>query len=109
MTYQHRQLAGGRWQKLSLVEQLANVGSEVERAMTWRTKNAEYSRLAFARALELIDLTLADVKNRRRCKEIARLREVLGDYFAGDNVWQSTDQLWRNFFYPFNYAARKNR
>lgn len=108
MTYQHKQLAAGRWQQLSLVEQLANVGSEVERAISWRTKNPEYSRLAFERALELIDLTLADAKNRKRCKEIARLREALGDYFAGDNQWQSSDQLWRNYFYPFTYAARKH-
>ncbi|TSC76032.1 MAG: hypothetical protein G01um101431_1050 [Parcubacteria group bacterium Gr01-1014_31] len=106
MTYQHRELANGKWRELSLIEQLANIGSEVERTISWRSKNPEYSRLAFERALELIDLTLADGKNRRRCKEIARVREVLSDYFVGDNQWKSTDQLWRNYFYPFNYAAR---
>ncbi len=107
MTYHHQQLAEGKWRELSLLEQLANIGSEVERTISWRSKNPEYSRLAFERALELIDLTLADEKNRRRCKEIARVREVLGDYFAGTNVWKSTDQLWRDYFYPFNYAVRK--
>ncbi|MDO8560491.1 MAG: hypothetical protein Q7S23_05735 [bacterium] len=106
MIYQHRQLASGKWCELSLVEQLANIGSEVERTISWRSKNPEYSRLAFERALELIDLTLADKKNRRRCKEIARIREVLGDYFLGGNEWSSTDELWRNYFYPFNFAAR---
>jgi len=29
----HKQLASGRWFKLSLVEQLANVGSDVERTI----------------------------------------------------------------------------
>ena len=44
MTAQHPELAAGRWQTLSLMEQLANVGSEVERALNWAAKgNAEYS------------------------------------------------------------------
>lgn len=32
----HRGLAEGRWEQLSLVEQLANVGSEVGRMLRWR-------------------------------------------------------------------------
>jgi len=52
MTYQHRELAAGRWFGLSLIEQLANVGSEVIRAISWKNKNnLEYSRMAFERAL----------------------------------------------------------
>ncbi|MFH0887052.1 MAG: hypothetical protein V1843_02670 [bacterium] len=63
MSHQHRELASGRWQSLSLMEQLANVGSEVERTISWRKKNnADYSRMAFDRALELLDLTIADRK-----------------------------------------------
>lgn len=30
MKYQHRELASGRWNELSLVEQLGHIGSEVE-------------------------------------------------------------------------------
>jgi hypothetical protein len=33
MTVQHRELAAGRWFQLSLIEQPANTGSEVERAL----------------------------------------------------------------------------
>jgi hypothetical protein len=52
MTIQHRDLAAGRWRSLSFVEQLANVGSEVERALNWRQKqNTDYSLLALDRAL----------------------------------------------------------
>jgi hypothetical protein len=44
---------------LSLLEQLAYTGSEVERALNRAAKgNAEYSVLAFDRALELLDLTI---------------------------------------------------
>jgi hypothetical protein len=30
MSYQHQSLASGRWRSLSLIEQLANIGSEVK-------------------------------------------------------------------------------
>ncbi len=56
---QHKQLASGGWQRFSFIEQMANIGSEVERALNWRAKkNAAYAQKAFERALELIDLTL---------------------------------------------------
>ena len=61
---QHKGLAAGRWNELTFDEQMANTGSEVGRAIKWRKKgDAEYSRLAYERALELMDLTLADPKN----------------------------------------------
>lgn len=104
---QHKELAEGRWQSLSLISQLGNVGSEVERALKWKEKgNAEYSRLAFERALELIDLTIADPKNSKRLKEIVRMREMLVDYFFADNEYHSTPQSWHNYFLAFAVAAR---
>ncbi len=107
MEYQHKNLASGRWFELSFFEQMANIGSEVERAIKWKNKNnAEYSRLAFKRALELLELTAADKKNKKRLKEIMRVREVLADYFAFKNEYHSTDKAWQNYFYAFNYAAR---
>jgi len=100
MSFQHEGISRGRWQKLSLIEQMANIGSEVERAINWKNKNdEEYSRLAFERALELIDLTMADEKNRRRLVEISRVRESLADYFVGRNDYSSSDQIWKNYFY----------
>ena len=106
MSYQHENLAAGRWQEFNFFEQMANVGSEVERTISWRQRNPEYSRLAFERALELLDLTAADKKNLSRLKELLRVREALADYFMFDNIYGSDDQKWRNYFYAFNYAAR---
>ena len=106
MTYQHKQLAGGTWKKLSFFAQMANIGSEVERAIKWRENNNNYSRAAFERALELIDLTIEDKKNRQRLKELVRLREVLADYFEYKNIYNSSDGKWRSYFLAFNYAAR---
>ena len=109
MSCQHKGLAAGRWEKLSLVEQMANIGSEVERALNWKSKhNVDYSQKAFERALELIDLTLENTKSLARLKEIARLREAMVDYFFGTNQFRSTEKSWRNYFSPFTYAARRN-
>ena len=108
--FQHKQLASGRWFELTLAEQLANVGSEVERTILWREKNnPAYSSRAFERALELLDLTVKDAKNKSRLKELLRTREAMVDYFVFDNQYSSSDRLWRNYFYPFNFMARAKR
>ncbi|KKS34171.1 MAG: hypothetical protein UU95_C0016G0001 [Parcubacteria group bacterium GW2011_GWC2_42_12] len=110
MIYQHQQLASGRWAELTFFEQMANIGSEVERAMRWkRTGNQKYSQLAFERALELLDLTISDGKNFKRLREVIRVREILADYFAFNNDYHSTDKSWKNYFYSFNYASRLGR
>ena len=104
---QHASLESGRWFKLSLIEQLANIGSEVIRTINWKNKgNKEYSRMAFERFLELIYLTVKDPKNIRHLREITRTRECLIDYFDGNNIYNSNDQIWQRYFYSFNYAAR---
>ena len=109
MIYQHKDLAAGRWGQLSFVEQMANIGSEVERALNWRIKkNADYSQKAFERALELIDLTLDNNNSHTRLKEITRMREAIVDYFSGVNQFMSSESSWRNYFSPFTYASRRN-
>jgi predicted phosphatase len=102
----HKGLTVKRWSKFSFIEQMANIGSEVFRTISWRDKDKKYSQMAFERCLELIDLTVADPKNKKRLKEILRVREALVDYFMFDNIYGSTDKLWQNYFYGFNYAAR---
>lgn len=110
MNIEHKNLASGRWSQLSFSEQMANVGSEVERAINWKRKNnADYAQKAFDRALELLDFTLADKKNKNRLKEIARTREALADFFAFKNTYQSSDNEWKNYFLAFNFAARAGR
>jgi hypothetical protein len=106
MTAQHQELAAGRWGTLSLIEQLANVGSDVERALTWEAKGTvEHSDQALERGLELLELTIADPRHRSRLKELTRLREVLLDYFWGENEFGSTPQSWRKYFGAFGMAA----
>ena len=107
---EHKQAAAGRWNELSLIEQMANVGCEVERAISWRKRgNDDYSQKAFKRVLELLTLTIVDLKNKNRLKELTRAREALIDYFFGDNLFLSSDRLWKKYFYPFFFAARINK
>ena len=109
MTPQHTELAAGRWKQLTFLEQMANIGSEVERALNWRQKNnAEYAQRAFERALELTDLTLEGTDDSSRRRELTRVREALGDFFMGTNQYSSTDMLWKKYFSCFTYAARKH-
>jgi len=110
MTYQHRDLAAGRWERMPFLDQMANIGSEVERALNWKAKHNEaHSQKAFERALELADLTLSCNPGGSRLKEVARMREALVDYFFGKNEFGSTEKSWRRYFLNFGYAARKDR
>ncbi len=135
MSRQHRELAEGRWNALSLVEQLANVGSEVERVLRWQEKgNTDYAMKAMDRALELFELTLAcpeisrnqeltqggepsraekrdgsepgSFENTARLREVARAREVVLDFVFGENAYGSTADSLRRYFYAFGVAAR---
>ena len=92
MNDQHRDLAKGRWADFSFLEQMANIGSEVERALNWRAKpHPAYGDQAAERALELVDVTLETAHHFPRLKEVSRVREALVDYFFGVNQFQSTD------------------
>ena len=109
MTLEHRGLAEGRWAQMSFVEQMANIGSEVERALNWRSRNnGEYARKASERALELFDLSLAATQDASRLRELARAREAWAEYFFGKNPFCSNDEEWKKYFFQFTYAARKN-
>jgi hypothetical protein len=106
----HRDLAAGRWLTLSFAEQMGNVGSEVLRALNWRERgSAEHSTKAIERGLELLDLTIADERNRRHLRELTHLREALVDFFYADNQLGSSPDRWRTYFNAFAVAARASR
>ena len=106
----HKSLAGGRWQQLTFPEQMANIGSEVGRAIQWGKKNnPEFREQAILRALELLYLTIEAQQKKRSVKELTRLREVLLDYFYCDNIYKTTDTALDKYFLAFNILARKNK
>jgi hypothetical protein len=100
-----------RWQRFSLVEQLANVGSEVERAIrAHEAGKRERFENAEARALALFDLTAADDRWRGpRRREILRAREEFCRLFHDSSVPADSADGLRRYFLAFAVAARQRR
>lgn len=99
-----------KWFQLSLSEQMANIGSEVVRAIRWQNKGEKlHQEKALERALELFDLTLSDKRWKNRAKEISRMREVVCDFFYCDNKYHSNLSSLDNYFLHFAISARINR
>jgi len=104
----HKELAAGRWFELSLMEQLANIGSEVLRANRSHGKDDKLFWLAVEKALELFDLTLDDSRWKGRRREIGRAREVFCDAVYGGKLYKSSFEDLVRYFDNFAFSARKN-
>ena len=97
-----------RWTSLSLMDQLAHVGSEVERAIRAHEsgKRARFDA-ALARALELFDFTAADARWRGpKLREILRAREEFCRIFFDPEVSADSAIGLRRYFLAFAMAAR---
>jgi len=108
----HRDLAGGRWASFSLAEQMGNIGSEVDRAFRARSRgDAARADAAFARALELFDLSGADDRWRgHRRREQRRARELFCATFlsdASDAAAADDAAFLSRYFLQFAVAARR--
>lgn len=107
MQVQHKTLADGRWQELSLVEQLGNIGSEIHRALMFKEKDEKQYQDATDRSLELMDLTLSDRRwNGLRLRELARVREMICDAILGGKEYGTTFEYLDDYFFGFAFAAR---
>lgn len=106
---QHADLARGRWQTLTLAEQLGNVGSEFGRALVARTWG-DQSRFenASSRFYELMIMTVADPRWRGyRRQELARVKEVSGEALYGSD--QTAAASLEQYFFQFALLARAGR
>ncbi len=91
-----------RWHKMSLAQQMGNIGSEVQRAFLMQQRgDDEQKEKSVDRFLELIDLLLADQRWQKRCWEICRIREVLCDYFFAKNSFGNSFENLINYFNAF--------
>jgi hypothetical protein len=99
-----------RWQKLSLIEQLANIGSEVYRVKMWQGKDEKLFENSIIRVLDLFNLTLSDPKNKGRLKEVARAKELFLDAaYNGAKEYETTLEDLDKYFYQFALLVSKNR
>ena len=79
------------------------------------TGNTEKLAKAMAQAiagpkLELLDFTVQSmVLEHRSAKELLRMREVLCDYFYGENLYVSTGESLNKYFEPFSMKAARQR
>ena len=97
-----------QWFKLSIAEQLGNIGSEYERALKWKEKGqSEHFQSAFERMLKQLDWTLSDKRwDLFRLKEIARVREQVCAELTSD---QAPGQNLKKYFFQFASLARSHK
>ena len=105
----HSGLASGRWATLSLAEQLANVGSEVDRAVAaWGANPTDRFARALGRALELFDLTAGDTRwSGPRRREILRAREEFCRLFFDTHYSEDAARTLQAYFLRFAVLARR--
>ncbi len=113
MDIHHKTLFSGKWQSMTLPEQMANIGSEVYRATDKFKKNKiELYQKAFERALELIDFTLSDERWKGRKKEISRVREIFCALFYGESNSEILDKEMEelnNYFTQFGIFVNSKK
>ena len=90
-----------RWFDLSLPEQMVNIGNEVKRAVRFDEDNQK-KRAFIKKALEYIELTMDDPKNKTVIPEIKIGKEILEDYM-GDHVVNYTKEQIRDYYLNFMY------
>lgn len=101
--------AAERWHTLSVSEQMANVGSEVGRALRARDEG-KLQRLegAIARALELFDLSATDQRwGLCRRREVLRAREEFCRIFHDPDVATNSAEGLNRYFMAFAVATRR--
>lgn len=105
----HKNLAAGRWHKLTFAEQMANIGSEVGRAC--RSQNRDEVRFwaAVIRAMELFNLTFSDKRWGNRLKELSRVYEVFCDAVLGGKMYGSALKDLDRYFNYFGILAARER
>ena len=94
-----------RWMQFSPVQQMGNIASEITRARTREEQNDINGRnQALVIALELIDLSLDDARWKNGIKEIARLREVVADWYSDTHVYNVPRKALEDYCVSFMLA-----
>ncbi len=92
-----------KWLKMSLAQQMGNIGSEFSRMISLKQKgDLKNAQNSFDRVLELLDLTISQRKNR----ELFKLREIICDLFLNKNNYNVSSEYLKKYF--INFALIKN-
>ncbi|MCM1027847.1 MAG: hypothetical protein NC432_15585 [Roseburia sp.] len=90
-----------KWFKLSLVQQMVNIGNEVKRAMRF-SEDPGKKDMFFDRALQYTQLTMEDPKNNRVLSELLISKEVLEDYREEHNLACTEEQI-MGYYQAYQY------
>src|ERR1700730_19385039 len=91
-----------------LDEQMANIGSEVGRALRANDNQARYWG-AVARALDLFYLTIEDPRWKGHLREILRVRELFAAAALKSEEFKTSLEDLERYFDCFAWLARANR
>lgn len=90
------------WFEMPVSMQISNVGSEVSRAINWKNRGNEKRKVGFCnKAIEFLLLSIEDPKNIHRIGELSFCIEELRDYFLGDNLYNTTDEMLHKYYDAF--------
>ena len=102
---EHLESAKASWEKYSLIEQMANIGSEVSRAFQAQGNQTRYWG-AVTRALDLFYLTIEDPRWKGRRREVLRVRELFAAAALGSDEFQTSLADLDRYFDCFAWLAR---
>lgn len=107
----HKDLAEeGRWAEMSFSLQMANIGSEIQRAIRWKEKGKkDREHRSAERVLELLDLTISEVQRESSRRELAQLRDVMTAFFYDESNNETLGEQINRYFYCFAQKAAKER
>ncbi|MBT6842821.1 MAG: hypothetical protein HOA17_03365 [Candidatus Melainabacteria bacterium] len=99
------------WGTMTLLEQLGNIGSEVERYASWKSKaKLERANNAFYRAVDLFNASLNDERwPLYRKKEIGRLKESFCDTVYGAKLYGAPIEYFQKYFLQCAIAAKNTK
>ena len=91
-----------RWFSMPIGVQISNVGSEVNRAIRWKNRKEPQKAENFCKkAIEFLEIIKRDPKNVHRRGELDAAIEELRDYFLGENLFQTTDEVLTRYYDAF--------
>ena len=90
------------WFEMPISMQIANIGSEVSRAIRWKNRGNEKRKAGFCeKAIDFLQLSMEDPKNKHRIGELSFCIEELRDYFLGENIYGTTDEMLHRYYDAF--------
>ncbi len=94
-----------KWWEMSIGQQIANVGSEVARAIRHKNKgNKEGAEEYCIHAVEMLGYSKLDPKNINRRKELLLAQEELVDYLLGENRYGNDDASIMKWYDAFLFS-----